>query len=426
VKCADCHKNTNYKETPKNCYACHRKDDEQKGHKAQFGEKCESCHTTKQWKSTTFNHDVDTKYALRGKHRNVGCKECHAGNLYRDKLSQDCISCHKKDDKHKESLGKECAACHTERNWKEPAKFDHALTKFPLLGKHADVVCKNCHTSVMFKEAPSDCIGCHKKDDKHKETLGTKCADCHTERDWKATESRFQHDKTRFVLRNKHAQPAVKCAACHKDLQSFRNTPLDCFSCHKKDDKHEGQEGSKCEQCHSDRAWNVTQFDHGKSRFPLTGRHGSVKCKSCHETFRYKDASRECAFCHKKDDKHKQKLGVRCENCHSTRAWSVWTFDHDVKTKYKLDGAHRIVTCESCHKVAAPTGKDVAPVDRSCVSCHRQEDVHEGKFGPRCDQCHGTDDWKNFKNRVSSNDNLMLRLLEWVNIPLWIRGNGHG
>jgi hypothetical protein len=401
AKCVDCHKNPNYKETPKNCYACHRKDDDQKGHKTQFGEKCETCHSTSKWKPSNFNHDTDTKYVLRFKHKTTACKDCHTGNLYRDKVTQECYSCHKKDDKHKESLGKECANCHTDKSWKEPAKFDHANTTFPLLGKHGKVECKECHKSQMFKEAPKDCYSCHKKDDKHKETLGKECAECHTETDWKATESRFKHDKTRFPLRNGHAKPSLKCNACHKDLQSFRNTSMTCYSCHKKDDKHENQLGNKCEQCHSDNSWKVTRFDHGVSRFPLTGRHVAVPCKGCHETARYKDAARDCLSCHKKDDRHKQVFGARCELCHNARAWAVWNFDHDAKTPYKLTGAHKKVGCESCHKEPAPKGKDAAPIGDNCVACHRTDDVHDGQFGARCEQCHSSDTWKNVKNRVS-------------------------
>jgi len=403
VKCADCHKNNNYKETPRTCVGCHKKDDDQpKGHKGQFGEKCESCHGAKSWKETTFNHDTDTKYALRGKHRSTSCTTCHTGHLYKVKLPQECYACHKKDDKHKETLGKECGNCHTERNWKESPKFDHQTTSFPLLGKHLKTECKECHKSVLFKEAPKACFGCHKKDDKHEGNLGEKCADCHVERDWKTTTGRFSHDKTKFALRNAHAATSVKCNACHKDLRSFRNTPLDCLSCHKKDDKHEGQEGKKCEQCHNDRAWKETRFDHGQSRFPLTGKHIVTACKKCHDTPRYKDAPRDCHSCHKKEDKHKQKFGVQCETCHNTRAWSIWHFDHDLKTTYRLDGSHRKVACESCHKEPAPKGKNAAVVGSSCISCHRNEDVHDGQFGARCEQCHVTDSWKKFKNRVGS------------------------
>lgn len=406
AKCAACHKDktASYKDTPRNCIACHKKDDDgSKGHKGLFGEKCESCHGANQWKPSNFNHDNDTKYALRGKHRTATCSSCHSSQLYRVKLSQECHACHAKDDKHKESLGKDCASCHNERNWKEPAKFDHDQSSFPLLGKHAKVECKSCHLSSMFKEASKDCFTCHKKDDKHRGTLGEKCADCHGESDWRATKGRFNHDQTKFVLRNAHAAATVKCSACHKDLGSMRKTATECVSCHKKDDKHEGQLGQACQQCHDDRSWRVAKFDHAATRFALTGRHVPAPCKSCHLNARFKDAPRDCFSCHQKEDKHKQKFGVQCESCHNTRAWTLWDFNHDKKTNYRLVGKHSKLACESCHKQEAPKGKAAAPLGSQCVSCHRADDVHDGQFGGRCEQCHVSEGWKQFKRQSSLN-----------------------
>src|SRR5450830_250980 len=421
AKCTDCHKAGNYKEAPLTCIGCHKKEDDNKGHKGQFGDKCETCHGASLWKTISFNHDTDTKYVLRGKHHTTACKTCHTGNLYRVKLGQDCNTCHAKDDKHKESLGKDCASCHSERSWKEPAKFDHDTSSFPLMGKHTKAECKDCHKSAMFKEAPRDCMGCHKKDDKHNATLGEKCAVCHSESDWKTTTGRFSHDKTRFLLRNGHAAPLVKCAACHKDLRSYRKTPVDCFSCHKKDDKHEGQAGTACEQCHSDRSWRVTKFDHGLTRFTLTGRHITTTCKSCHQTARFKDAARDCFSCHKKEDKHKLKLGARCESCHNTRSWTLWDFNHDKRTKYLLDGAHRQVTCERCHTQEAPKGKDAAAVSSNCQACHQSDDVHDGQFGGRCEQCHVTESWKKFHRRFGQGNTP-----EGVRVSWWDTLNKNG
>lgn len=400
VKCSGCHKTSEYKDTPRTCIGCHRKDDDQKGHKGQFGEKCETCHDAKAWKPSSFNHDADTKYALRGKHKTTQCTDCHKGNVYRVKPSQDCYACHKADDKHKDSLGRDCGSCHSERSWKEPAKFNHDQTSFPLLGKHVQADCKDCHKSAMFKEAPKDCYSCHKKEDKHEGALGKSCADCHSERDWKTTAGRFNHDLTKFQLRNAHADAKLKCSGCHKDLKSYRNTPIDCYSCHKKDDKHEGQQGKQCEQCHSDRSWKVDKFDHNLSRFPLTGRHGAVVCKDCHKNALFKDTPRDCYSCHKKEDKHKLRFGERCESCHNTRAWSIWEFDHTKRAKYPLDGAHKKVKCESCHKQEAPKGKDFAPLGTNCVACHRSDDVHDGQFGMRCETCHRTEHWKKIKERI--------------------------
>jgi hypothetical protein len=401
TKCGDCHKNTaDYKDAPRTCIGCHRKDDDgAKGHKGQFGEKCESCHNAKAWKPSTFNHDIDTKYVLKGKHRSTKCGDCHSGPLYKTRTATDCFSCHKKDDKHEGTLGKDCGACHTERDWKEKAKFDHDKTDFPLKGKHDEIKCDACHKSKLFKEAPKTCIGCHKKDDKHEATLGEACGDCHGERDWKTTKGRFDHDKTQFKLRNAHAAPKLKCDACHKDLKSFRKTATECYACHQKDDKHEAQLGRQCESCHTDRDWKVPGYDHNKTRYPLLGKHMKVACKDCHATPRYRDAAKDCYACHKKEDKHKLVFGTKCESCHNARGWVIWDFDHDKRSSYRLDGKHRKVACEACHVKPAPAGKGFAPLASDCLSCHRKDDVHDGGFGMRCEQCHVADDWKKVSAR---------------------------
>jgi len=408
-KCDGCHlkvkddkRTARYKDTPKTCFGCHKKDDDKDGHKGQYGEKCESCHNAKSWKTITFNHDQDTKYPLRGKHKKTDCNDCHTGNLYKQKLSDDCYACHKKDDKHKESLGKDCASCHSESGWKDPPRFDHNQTRYPLLGKHEKVECKECHKnatskdSKMYKDVPMDCFSCHKKDDKHEGTLGDKCVDCHSERDWKATAGRFDHDKTRFALRAGHAKPEVKCADCHgkTPLKSFRNTDRDCYACHKKDDKHEGTQGKQCAQCHNDQKWKTTVFDHARTRFPLTGGHTAVECKDCHKSQRYKEAQRECIACHVKDDTHKGNLGETCETCHNTRHWKSWVFNHTKQTKYPLTGGHLQVKCAACHVEKAPKGKPIHPLSQRCQECHAKDDVHEGQFGVRCEQCHVTEAWK--------------------------------
>ncbi|MEJ8838608.1 cytochrome c3 family protein [Ramlibacter sp. AN1133] len=402
ARCADCHKDNRYQETPRDCQACHRADDERKGHKGQFGPKCETCHNAKAWKPSDFSHDRDTRYALRGKHAGATCVACHKTPLYRARLSQDCMACHKADDKHQGTLGSDCAACHGERSWKEPPRFDHGATSFPLLGAHARVECKGCHRGPLFKEAARECIGCHRKDDKHAGSLGTACADCHAETTWKETRARFDHDRTRLRLRNAHA--AAMCSACHRDAKDYRGVPVDCIGCHRKDDKHEGQLGLKCESCHGDKSWKVDRFDHSRARYPLVGRHLRVECKECHRSARYKDTPRECLACHRKDDRHDGRLGARCENCHNARDWPLWSYEHG-KTAFALDGAHRKVRCEGCHRKPAPAGRDTAPLGVTCAACHGAEDVHGGQFGVRCEQCHVSESWKTLRGQAGFPDN---------------------
>ncbi len=431
VKCASCHQDQRYQNAPRTCVGCHKKDDDQtingrRGHQGHFGEKCESCHTAKGWKPSTFNHAQDTSYALKGKHAAAECRSCHTGTLFKQKLATDCLSCHKKDDKHEGTLGGKCADCHNERGWKDQGKFDHDKSAFPLLGKHIEAKCESCHKSTVFKDAPKDCVACHLKEDKHAGNLGKACGDCHSERDWKGTQGRFDHSKTKFPLNNSHAVPKLECKACHQDLKSMRNTPTACIDCHKKDDKHEGTQGKACGDCHTDRDWKSTAtFDHAKSRFPLTGAHIVTTCKSCHTTPRFKDAPRDCLSCHQKQDTHKKTLGAACETCHNTRAWSLWTFDHDKASDYKLEGAHRKAACATCHTKPAPAGKSIAETSKLCVSCHKKDDAHDGGFGNRCEQCHVADNWKKVTNRLMRVGQNPASMMPMPNLTLMRESLGH-
>lgn len=395
VKCDACHQNGHFKDTPRACAACHKKDD---AHKGRFGERCDSCHDAKSWETSTFSHDRDTDFMLRGKHRNVECKSCHIGASLKERLGRTCWDCHQKDDKHKESLGRDCASCHSELGWKNPPRFDHGKTRFPLLGQHDKVECNSCHTSPAFKGTPVDCVACHKKDDKHENTLGAQCETCHSAQNWKNTSGRFDHDKTHFPLRSAHAAHKVKCGDCHADAQHLRGTPTACVSCHKKDDKHEGSLGRQCDQCHNDQDWKAGGFDHARTRFPLTGSHFRVTCDACHATKRFKDASRDCAACHTKDDVHRQTLGRACETCHNTRTWRSWDFDHNIPGRFALNGAHQRLACVSCHKKEAPPGRTIAPVSSACVDCHAMQDPHDGQFGSACERCHNVSNWKQIRN----------------------------
>ncbi len=399
VKCVKCHIEHKYKDTPKTCVACHKQDDV-KAHKGKLGTDCAKCHSEKDWKTTKFDHDK-TEFKLLGKHEEVKCDKCHIDKKYKG-TPKLCNACHKKDDDkaHKGKFGPKCETCHTEKDWKE-ITFDHEKkTKFPLLGKHrAPLKCTSCHKGDLYKDKlEMTCIACHKKDDdkSHKGKFGTKCETCHDENDWK--KSVFDHDKkTKFPLLGKHKSPApLKCTACHKGDLVKDKLPMDCFSCHEKDDKHKGQEGKKCETCHGAESWNKTTFDHQRmSKYPLLGRHFLVACKKCHLTPLFKDAPKECMGCHEKDDVHKRRLGTECQVCHSTRSWETWDFDHN-KTDFKLDGPHKKSAnkCYSCH--SKPMDKKVV-LSSSCGSCHDRDDVHNGNFGDRCDRCHDGNTWKDIK-----------------------------
>jgi len=257
VECKECHKNKEFKDTPRECVSCHKKDDEtkKKAHKGRFGQKCETCHTAKKWTDITFDHDRDTKYKLLGKHIRATCASCHTGWLYRDKTSTKCIDCHRKDDQkkgHKGKLGDRCETCHNESGWKIRT-FDHSKSRFPLTGSHTRVECNKCHKSTNYRDAPSACDRCHLKDDVHKRRLGLDCETCHNTRTWKSWD--FDHSKTGFVLDGGHR--TVECYACHKTPMQKAKVRVvrGCFACHAKSDVHRGSFGIACERCHTGGAW---------------------------------------------------------------------------------------------------------------------------------------------------------------------------
>jgi hypothetical protein len=453
-KCTACHRNQAFKETPKECVGCHRKDDV---HKGQLGTGCAQCHNDKGWKQPAFDHGK-TRFPLSGRHETVKCTDCHPDRRFKE-TPVECVGCHRKDDAHKGALGPECGKCHTDRDWKTAA-FDHGKTRFPLLGAHVRTRCLSCHKSPSFNDSPltkcvachlkndvhkgrfadscetchgeaswkalkfeherdagfrlreahsklkcdschsgrlyvdktpKECSGCHAKKDVHRGSLGTACASCHTESSWKKTT--FDHDRnTRYPLLGRHASAA--CKACHTDGTFQQKLDKQCITCHRKDDRHAGQEGPACERCHDESSWKTTSFDHARARFPLTGRHLAVKCDACHASAKFKDARSDCAACHAKHDVHKGRLGGNCAACHNARDWRIWDFDHDKRTRFALDGAHRKTACTSCH---THPGTKIANLGTQCVDCHERDDVHRESFGTRCERCHVTTTFKDVR-----------------------------
>ncbi len=386
AKCAACHEK-GYKDTARECVACHRKDD---AHKGSFGPKCESCHGVEGgWKQLRFDHDRDTRFPLRAKHKAARCDSCHKGGLFKEPLPRGCIGCHKADDAHKGTLGEDCAKCHDERGWKG-AKFDHDRdTHFPLRGKHKAAKCESCHKPGAPRgKLPTACFACHEEQDAHAGLYGEKCEKCHGDADWK--EIRFDHDRdTKYPLTGRHRQ--AKCASCHKGPLYQTRMKTECAACHGKDDPHKGQLGQRCDECHKTEGWKGAPFDHARARFPLLGSHLKVPCKACHLDTKYRETPRECAGCHDKDDVHEQRLGKDCKSCHNARSWASWDFDHARRTPYPLAGAHRKAKCVACHAQPAK-GKVTAPT--ACYSCHRADDTHGGAFGAQCERCHGPESWK--------------------------------
>ena len=392
--CAGCHPpDKKFREAAHECHVCHKSDNPHKERLDKLGEKCHACHQEKSWRIIDFAHDK-TDFPLTGKHQKIRCADCHPNDRLFN-TAKDCHTCHRIDDVHAGKMGEKCEKCHDTSEWKK-LKFKHDRdTGFVIKDKHKPLACQDCHQEDAYKKRlPTDCRGCHAKDDRHRGRYGEKCRDCHTETGWKKLQ--FDHTRdTHYRLTGKHAD--ATCADCHTGNLYSETLSTRCYDCHKVDDVHHSKEGSEnrlCARCHNENGWRKkVAFDHDITPFPLIGLHAITPCEECHPNANFREIKTACYDCHKNDDVHRQRLGNPCAQCHNPNSWNLWRFDHDTQSKFKIEGAHKTLLCDSCHKQQV---EKVASTPRRCYDCHRMDDHHRGQFGEQCDRCHTTRSFRDF------------------------------
>ncbi|MEW5798933.1 MAG: cytochrome C [Bacteroidota bacterium] len=386
------------------CSSCHTDE-----HKGQFTASCDQCHGTKEWKhALKFSHDK-ARFQLIGAHTRVECLQCHKRTWANETAIQfvkmefgSCASCHA--DPHKGKFKQECSQCHTPASWQQikGKKFNHALTQFPLKGKHAALKCEQCHAKnkkekniageigfkiTQFKECRNCHSDAHAKQFDHRSDTG-RCESCHTENGFvPATFSIAEHQKSRFVLNGAHG--AVPCTKCHLDGQvNAKSTKIfhwtempACTTCHV--DIHKGQFALRmtngCETCHTTSSWQELLFTHEKTGFPLRAKHAVIRCSQCHTlnngVVQYSGIKKECNACH--TDQHAGQFAAKgkteCELCHSEKSWRPAQFDHNTRSRFALTGKHAVLPCNQCHKQGTVNGQLTIiykPLGTTCVDCH--------------------------------------------------------
>jgi hypothetical protein len=390
------------------CLDCHRDE-----HRGQFEQACTTCHTQETWKPAAGFDHAKAGFVLAGKHRDLACDRCHAvtaetvegvtdtWSRYRPVEHASCAACHK--DPHAGSLGADCARCHDPANWRRVAggSFDHDRTRYPLRGRHAALRCDACHRADAPRGALAyaRCDGCHQK--RHPEAAGGRsfdaCSRCHSVNGFAPSSFTVaRHDSTAFNLQGAHL--AVACSACHTPPRQGAATPLQrpassCTDCHR--DPHAGTSTAQkaetgCRLCHDVASWRQVAYDHGRTRFPLSGKHATTACRACHaprdrqaasDSLRFSPTPERCDACHQ-DPHHGQfaletaSPATECTRCHTTAAgWKAERFEHDRDTTFPLAGGHQNVACRACH-VREGAGDDgvvrYRPVDKRCEACHTQ------------------------------------------------------
>ena len=386
VDCDACHTTKKkFREAPGLCNDCHENDDI---HRNKLGEQCDNCHTTDQWKESSFDHEK-TEFPLEGAHADAACNSCHLADRYKN-IPTECNDCHQVDDIHNQSYGTSCADCHTPEKWTS-LDFNHDQeTDFPLKEAHKTAECSSCHKGgIKADELKTTCNACHAENDIHRKRFGQKCENCHSEKSWDTT--KFKHDvDTDYTLKGNHKN--LSCESCH---QSATNNETDitrtCIDCHRADDIHKGGEGETCSNCHNEQKWSSKiRFDHDLTNFPLIGLHALPPCEACHINGEFQDTPKTCLGCHEADDVHSKNLGTDCQTCHTPNDWKLWNFDHTTQTDFSLDGKHQNLDCLACHLAPLENNRSLP---KHCAGCHREDDIHDGDFGGQCDRCHSTKDF---------------------------------
>lgn len=290
--------------------------------------------------------------------------------------------------------------------------------------------CTQCHT-LGDKVSNSKCLDCHKFLKRRMDAelgyhsspqiKGQDCFKCHSEHHGRTFEmirfdqDNFNHALTGYKLEGAHVK--VDCRSCHQpdniidyEIREIANTYLgltsECLLCH--DDYHQNTLSAKCTNCHTYDAFSpASKFDHDTdTRFKIVGKHINLECAQCHHQNDGMDttsgifegvAFEDCNSCH--EDVHQSRFGNKCKVCHNEFGFEVFTggdgFNHGI-TDFPLLGAHARVDCRSCHEIEG----DFQSVFRDyklqnvsdCKTCHT--DVHEGKFGATCVDCHNLNSWK--------------------------------
>ena len=168
--------------------------------------------------------------------------ELNAIDEKRRDVIADCVACHNDDEPHQDTMGTDCASCHQPTEWID-ADFDHDTTDHPLLGKHLEASCLDCHEDRTFPKPATDCADCHADDDAHDGRSGNQCGNCHNPSDW--SDSSFDHFRDAgFELLGRHAELA--CEDCHSESPFEDDMEAECASCHLEDRSEERRVGKEC------------------------------------------------------------------------------------------------------------------------------------------------------------------------------------
>jgi hypothetical protein len=367
LECADCHdpqRAWGKKPVFQSCGSCHTDPHAGKATLAGQAADCRACHDERSFKPATYsvNDHQGTVYPLDGRHREVGCDQCHikrpAGSASFDLGSagiqirpafNTCRDCHQ--ESHGTQLadrqdGGACESCHTVGGWK-PSTYtlsDHSTLALSLLGRHAESECSACHGPTRKDLSPLPDRSILGTAGVWLTSLDSSCSSCH----YDPHLGRLEND----------------CRTCH-GVDSFSPSNVDTTLHQEFDYRLEaGHRTVPCMECHTELNEPPSQVSllRVEELRPLSFSEEHELCRDCHTTPH-------------RDQFDRRSDGGDCSGCHSLDAFKpAVRFDHQVDASFPLDDAHRDVACARCHTASTDaTGQQIIiyrPLPHQCRDCH--------------------------------------------------------
>jgi hypothetical protein len=461
-----------YKEAPRTCIGCHRKDDDgaAKGHRGRFGEKCESCHGTKAWKphlqprqrhtlgaarqaphgqlqlpatpgtcsatrpaapaSTATARTTSTRAAwaasarpatpsATGRKRRASTMTAPATRCWAStatRAARPATGRPLQGHPHPTASAATARTTSTSQRWATTARpaTANATGRRPRAStmpapalrcakRHAELRCDACHSGSRLPRGAARLPAATAR------TTSTKARWAAPAATAMASAAGFRHRASTM-----HAR-ALRCAT-PMPRRTVEVQGLPCRRAPATGPRRWTATAATARTTSTRRSWAraaraATTTRAGRTCATTTPRRAS-RCwagtcpwpaKSCHKSLRYRDAARDCDGCHRKDDKHALKLRHCLRQLPQRTRLALWTFDHQRRTRFALDGAHQRTPCDRCHTRARPPRARPSPTwAAAALACHARDDKHDGAFGAQCERCHDSSRWGQVTQRLGA------------------------
>ena len=285
--------------------------------------------------------------------------------------------------------GVQCEACHGAGSRHVESPLD-----VPLTSNQDASLCQTCHTAGNLDqmEAGDGFVLHHDRTDSplaaKKQNLG--CVGCHD-----------PHQGVVAAQEKQQPTTHTPCETCHLDKASPRAdqlhpTVVECVDCHMPQ-LIKSAVGDAAAFT-GDLRTHLLQIQPAAGQFSEDGGTSmpyislDFACRQCHVEKTDNELIAAATDYDHQGPLHSLEVsaGVDCFQCHGPTDWADVTVNPRVHelVGYPLTGSHAELACSQCHT------DTFTETSGDCMTCHAQDEPHEGQLGQNCAQCHTPEGWQ--------------------------------